>query len=551
MASDKNGGRSLRPLVVAIVVLAIAPAAWLGWSLRSTPQKLLAPAVRALDEGDYDLLRLKRSALEGAAGLQRHRDLIDAALLVERGELAQAEQQLAAVSEAPDPPLPWLTALTRGRLAQARGEWESAQVFYQQALDANSESVGARRGIRAVGEILAPLEAVGRALAALEADEEQKLKAELETISADAKLEPFARLVRGAILMRDGRHDLALNEFGYSVRHPMLRGKTMALTGESLYRLGRFGDAQNMLLRAVVEDDSNVDAHRWLAVWYFDQGANDHAEMHLKKVSELDPRDGRPERLLGRMRFDFENYELAVKHLKRALQRNLAPVVQSEVRLELAQSYVKLREYAQAKQMLDEAGLMDGDAPPRLRASAFTTLAECELSLQGPQAAEAPLNEALRLDPDRLEAILLLGAIAEADGRRQDAVQAYRRAVRAAPRDYTANFRLAQALQRSGARDEAREALAVADQLKAIRTEFSELHQTAAERPTDVGVRLRLGDLAQQLDLPIAAGSWYKAVLALDPDNQQAMDALDHLREQAEASREAASPTGVSEESSS
>ncbi len=511
--------------VLAAIALAVS------WYANAN-ERVFQPAADALEQGDFDQVRLSLSTLEGVAALADHRRLLEASLLVQGGDVDAARPALDALRQ-PDQParLRSLAALTLGRAAQQAGEWRLAEDCFREALQQNPDSSGAREGLKVTQEVLAPLQRLDRALAAVRAGDEVIAKREWEAISADRRLQPFARLLRGAVLLHDQQYELSLQEFGHCVQHPLLRGRTLALSGEALYRMGRFLEAQAVLRQAVGEDDRNIEAHRWLAAWCFDQGANDHAEMHLKRVAELDPRDGRPDRLLGRMRNDFENYELAVEHYERALERELEPNVRREVLLELAQCRVKQRNYEGARTiLLDSAnGVVDD---PLLKAAALTTLAECQLSLEGPEAAEQPLTLALEADPKRLEALLLQGALYEARGDREAAVDAYQRSVQVSPRDYTAQYRLAQALQRADRTQEAREAMQAAEEIKVLRTEFSELHQTAADNPMDASVRLRLGQLARQLALPIAAANWFKAVLALDPGNREALDGLTQLRQE-------------------
>jgi ankyrin repeat protein len=72
--------------------------------------------------------------------------------------------------------------------------------------------------------------------------------------------------------------------------------------------------------------------------------------------------------------------------------------------------------------------------------------------------------------------------------------------------------------------DEARvkELAATADELKRLRTEFSQLHETAAAEPNNADVRCRLGVLARALDRPDLARGWFEAALAINPRHHEA-----------------------------
>ena len=119
--------------------------------------------------------------------------------------------------------------------------------------------------------------------------------------------------------------------------------------------------AMRTLEELVMEFPDNVDAHRLLIAHYYDFGALQQAMQHCERVSELAPKDPRPDRLMGLISKDFEKHELAITHYLESLRR--APNdpefdQQNEIRVELAEVYIRMRKYQDAKQQLQELSLI-------------------------------------------------------------------------------------------------------------------------------------------------------------------------------------------------
>ena len=152
--------------------------------------------------------------------------------------------------------------------------------------------------------------------------------------------------------------------------------------------------------------------------------------------------------------------------------------------------------------------------------------ADCRRSLGQTTEATALLRQALELDPRFVpaklsQANLLLDL--EQSGRAVDLLE---EAVRIEPANSQAHFQLSQALRLAGESERASEELLLMQKLKTLEKEFSELHETAANRPTDADVRYRIGELARQLERRNLATMWYRAALAIDPNHQRARSAM-------------------------
>jgi hypothetical protein len=78
-----------------------------------------------------------------------------------------------------------------------------------------------------------------------------------------------------------------------------------------------------------------------------------------------------------------------------------------------------------------------------------------------------------------------------------------------------AHFKLAQAYSQTGKEELAKAEQETTERIRLLRLEFAQLHQTAWDRPRDAQVRLRLAELARELDRPDLADVWLKSADSL------------------------------------
>jgi tetratricopeptide (TPR) repeat protein len=353
-----------------------------------------------------------------------------------------------------------------------------------------------------------------QALATGQFDEVERRLAQLD---GDTGYEPHRHFLRGALLLEQRQHLRALEEFGYAVDHPELRVDTLTLAGQAAYRAGQWQNAVGLLQQALELAPDSLPALRWLASSYYDLGLNDAAVATLLRIAELDPQDPRPHRLLGLMYKDFENYAAAVDFYRESLRRSQQQPDHNQILIELADCQINLQQHDPALETLS------GCVPHPER---WVREAECHYGQGRADVANALLQQALNEDPAHLAGLLLAGTIALERGDIDSAVEAFSRAVVAWPRDYTANFKLSQALRRAGRNEQADRVAQTADEIKRTREEFSGLHETAGEQPNNADVRCRLGILANQLGRPDLARVWFRAALAIDPAHAETLRQL-------------------------
>lgn len=349
---------------------------------------------------------------------------------------------------------------------------------------------------------------VAAALAAVDRGNLADARKYLAELKASGKHPSQVSLIRGAILLKKEYYYPALDELAGLASDPHLKTPALTLIGQAWYHLGRHVEAQEALQLVLKQNPNAVDAHRWLAASYYDQGAIHDALHHLQRTIELDPADARPHRLLGLIYKDYERYADAVPSYEQSLHLKPDQPDADDVRLELASCLVKLRRHREALTTLEHC-------PASAETSALR--AECRHALGEISVAKEALADALARDGNHLDGLILQGTILLEEGNSPEAVEVFRRASRAHPKDYLAHFKLAQAYSQADQKEQAEAEQKLADKIRELRKEFADLHQVAWDRPRDVQVRLRLASLANELDRPDLADVWLKSAAALEP----------------------------------
>lgn len=357
-----------------------------------------------------------------------------------------------------------------------------------------------------------PSQRFARALAAVDAQRFDRVQRELDALETTTGYTVQCHFLRGVLLLQQQRFFPALDEFGHSVDDPELRVRTLLHSGEALYRVQNFQAAIGLLVQVLGTEPDSIAAHRWLAAAYYDLGLRDQAMRHMLRVSELDLSDARPHRLMGLIQKDFENFAAAVRSYRESLRRNPQHADREAILLELAECHVKLRQHEDALTALAECR----PAPSR-----WALEAECHYGNSNLVEARRRIEQTLEAAPANLRALLLQGTILLDEGNVEAAVKVLSQAAAGYPKDYTVRYKLGQAYRRLGDSQNADEQARIAAEIKRLRLQFSELHETAAAEPNNADVRCQLAILAGQLDRPDLARVWFQAALAINPKQEQ------------------------------
>jgi len=233
---------------------------------------------------------------------------------------------------------------------------------------------------------------------AIQAGDEEAYEAALIKVPSDERQAARRAFLRGAWAVRQKQLDAALTDLREAASLPELRVRAMVLAGQAFYQARLATNAQQMWLTVLREYPDAIEAHRWLAIFYYDLGAMADALQHLARVSQLAPDDPRPDRLMGLINKDFERFDRAISHYQETLRRDPQQTAATDVRYELAECQLKLRDYSAALQTL-------AVAPPQARRYALE--ADAQYSLGQTNLAEKALQQALMLQPELLTALLL------------------------------------------------------------------------------------------------------------------------------------------------
>ena len=361
---------------------------------------------------------------------------------------------------------------------------------------------------------------LGRGLALLAKNETREAYRIARQLQANPASVPQGDLLAGAILLQSGQYEPALGTLVGPSKKDATATMAYTLSAEAYYKLGRWGEAVLAAQEALKRDPDNLMARRWLAAGAYDLGSVWLAAEELLKLAEADPRDGRAHRLLGLIEKDREQFAPAVDFYRESLRRQPDAPDRGEILEELGDCLLKLNRFDEALAALEE--LPETVTVLNLRAT-------CQAGLGEAEAQAASLARARELAPKHLKTLVASAARATADGDLDGTLRWLSVAVEQHPYDSQAHYLLAQALERSGEEERAKEQFRLFEQWQAVEQEFTELHNTASAEVSNANLRLRLGDLALKLAKPELAETWYRAALALDPRLDAARRGLERV----------------------
>ena len=321
-------------------------------------------------------------------------------------------------------------------------------------------------------------------------------------------------------------YDAVMQRVGVIASDKRIREDCMMLAVHCFTAIQDMPSAMRTLEEIAAEFPDNVDTHRLLIANYYDFGALQQAMRHSERVSELAPEDPRPDRLMGLISKDFEKNELAITHYLESLQRaetDLTFDQVDEIRTELAEVYIRLRKYQEAKKQLEQ---LSPDTAPSVQATAFAYRAECAMALGDFVEAEQLVRQCIRKDPTLPDGQRILGLLAMQTGKPEDAKQALENAARLDPGNDRVFFQLSNVLRQLGQTDAADAAYNKHQQIKTLKLEYIELNVQAAQQTDNASVRVRIASIAEQLGDYQAAVSWYRGALGIDPENEKALTGI-------------------------
>jgi tetratricopeptide (TPR) repeat protein len=331
----------------------------------------------------------------------------------------------------------------------------------------------------------------------------------MDTVGYEAK----GHLLQGLLLARSGKQDEALPWLEKASLSKPLTVEAATVAASCLSSMGRYLETIDAAHAALALDDSCLEARRWLAAAYYDLGATSHAEIELKRLSKDAPRDPRPDRLLGLIAKDAEQYGKAIVHYQETLDRDPRQPDREKILLELAEAQVKEGKFEDALTTLRQC---------KRSAAALTWMAEADRGLSQLEQASRRLQEAVEIDNAYFPAKLSMGKLLMDEGRVEEAVAVLTAAAELEPSNSQIHFELSQALRRAGSSERADAELGRMREIQVLHRQFTDLHVVAAQEPMNAEARVRLGELAQQLGKPQLAKTWFRAATAIRADQARA-----------------------------
>ena len=144
-----------RAVVLALVVTAVASYGIMRWYQYQIPLGYFREGVAGIRSGNWDVVQLQTTALTGNPEFSSHRDYLEAAFEIYRGELDKAEGLLETAGN--DPAVQPYALVAEGVIALQRGDLEKAKTKAQAALELDAELPEANELKRGLENIEQPL----------------------------------------------------------------------------------------------------------------------------------------------------------------------------------------------------------------------------------------------------------------------------------------------------------------------------------------------------------------------------------------------------------
>jgi tetratricopeptide (TPR) repeat protein len=315
-------------------------------------------------------------------------------------------------------------------------------------------------------------------------------------------------LFAGALKLERREFSSALRDLRFAANDRRLQPLAWLLAGEALYAQNRFREAELNFQHAVELDPNLADAHRWMAIGYYDVGLLNQALVHLRRVAELDASDPRPHRLMALIHLDRGGYAIAIEDLQESLRRDANQPDREDMLAELASCQLELNRYEDAQRTLEFC--------PKT-GEVLAMRAEAEYALGDREQARRLAQQALDSEMEVPLALSVLGKLALDERRYADAIEMLTHGADIAPSNYHMQYNLVTALRAAGRHEAAEKQLAAAEAIREVRDQFEVLLEQAAVEPYNPDIRYQLGLLSDRLGQPQISRMWMKAAVILDP----------------------------------
>ena len=340
---------------------------------------------------------------------------------------------------------------------------------------------------------------------------------------ATARTRDRALLVRARAALAQGRPAEAVRPLDEVDAGGLWAVDAAFWKGRTLQAVGQYGRAAEWFRSFVDRRPGDADGHRWLAAAAYELGDHKTALAELREVVRSVPKDARAWRTIALLLKEDNEPDEARSAYRTTLR--LDPI-QPDARLELAEVLTTLGQYDEAERELE---VCSGRVPEGDRLDLLAR----GLRARGDQDGFRTLIERAVVGHPRHVGLLHQRAQAEAAERRTaEAIAWLDRALAVDPHHAASYYQRGLLKKALGDPDGAARDLARSSELNATLAEMSRLNDEAAAKPADAEVRVRIGGLCERLGKAEMAAFWYRADLAIDPNDASARAATAALKPQ-------------------
>lgn len=266
-------------------------------------------------------------------------------------------------------------------------------------------------------------------------------------------------------------------------------------------------------------DEDNPQVQYQYALFLRQGGRGHEAIKHLIRTLELDPNHIPALILLGDMRMEALNYEMATENYEKALklkeERGEDDTALRMLKLKLGEAYVNLGDVEKAKEFLNK---VLAENPKETKA--LVLLGDLYFKQESYKEAADYYNQALEISPREFDVLVKLGKTYLESGRLEEAKEAFEDALAISPYVVEAYFGLGDVYQKQGLTEKALEQYR--DGFR--RARGYEMQRDLAKRileldPKDIKTRFRLAELYKEEHVFSAAIEQYNAILEQDPNS--------------------------------
>ncbi|GAC1469850.1 MAG: hypothetical protein NVSMB9_14220 [Isosphaeraceae bacterium] len=339
--------------------------------------------------------------------------------------------------------------------------------------------------------------------------------------TAQRERDSLVAIERGRAYLQEGRPALALRVVDRIPQTGRNSAEALSIKGMALAALDQPEAAQQALERSLAVLPNQPMAWKVVAATYLNANDVDRGLAALRTAARLDPADFRPWFAMGDVYDQLGRPEDAAPSYREAVLRNPQD---GPSRFRLASALVATNDADEATPLLERLRDERPDDP-----QVAVLWARNVLSLGRKEESARFVEQALALDAENLDALVLRCQLRQSAGRHDLALKDAEHAVAIDPTSIAALHRLTLAEAALGFKDRAAVSAARRQKVLDQRSRLIKIGEEIHARPNDPELRSRLGQLAAESGATPLAVRSYRAALFLNPNYGPALQGLASL----------------------